>query len=246
MSQAIKLQLGLLAIVISYLIIRLLGISNLNLNLWQQIYWGNFIKNSLLLVITFIVAYLIFNQARLRQKTGPTIIKGSLLKKFLIVVFILGWLAIVTHTIFDSLKILLPFNLLPVYQFADLMDETIAHIFIYVPSTLAIFILNFLEIQRPARRINKKDITIISILSVIIGLVWGLNLSEGNLSLFTSFPLMIIFLITFSFLIKKHKLNLLIRPWLLFSLITASTSTISFAIWNLFFTHQDQLFMVLQ
>lgn len=246
MSQAVKLQLSLFTIILIYVIVRLIGISGINLNLWQQIYWGNFIKNSLILLITYIVAYLIFNQARLRPKTGPTIIKGSILKKALIIIFSFGWLAIVSHTLFDSLKLLLPFKLLSIYQFADLMDETIAHIFIFVPAILAIFILNLLEIQRPARRISKRDTIIISVLSLIIGLVWGLNLSEGNLSLVTSLPLMIAFLIIFILLIKKHQLNLLIRPWLLFSLITAFVSSTSFLVWSLIFSGNTQLFMVLQ
>ncbi len=245
MSQVVKYQLGLLGVIVIYLVIRLLGISNLNLNLWQQIYWGNFIKNSLILLISYTITYKIFNQVRLRPKTGPTIIKGSLLKKALIIVFAFGWLAVVTHTIFDSLKILLPYQLLPIYQFADLMDETIAHIFMFVPVILSLIILNLLEVQRPARRINKKDITIISLLSIFIGLVWGPNLSEGNLSLYTSFPLMLLFLLSFTLLIKKHKLNLLIRPWLLFFLITTSISSIGFLIFNLISPQNSQLFMLL-
>ncbi len=246
-NQAVKFQLGLFTLVIIYYLIRLLGISDINLNLWQLIYWGNFIKDSLMLFIAFLLAYLIFNKVRLSPKSGPTIIKGRTLKQILFSIFILGWLAVVTHTIFDSLKLFLPFNLLPFYQFADLMDETIAHIFIYLPTQLTIIILALLEAQRPSlSRLNKKDLSILITSSTLIGLFWGLNLSEGNLSLVTSLPTMVIYLYFSLFIIKKHKLKLITRPWTLFSLLASLFSIISFSIWSLVYSSSTQLFMTLK
>lgn len=247
MSQPVKFQLGLFSIVIIYFIIRLLGISDLDLNLYQQIYYGNFIKDSLMLFVTFSLSFFIFNKARKLPLTGPTIIKGRILKKLLISIYILGWLAVVSHTIFDSIKILLPLNLLSFYQFAETMDETISHIFIFVPTLITFFILTILEIQRPSlKKITKLDIFLLTTSSLLIGLVWGPNLSEGNLSIITSFPIMIFYLLFSIFIIKKYNLKLRFHPWMLFSLITDITGIISYIIWSLVYSSSTQLFMILK
>jgi hypothetical protein len=247
MNQAVKFQLGLVTIIIVYYLVRLLGISNINFNLWQQIYWGNFIKNSFLLFFTFLLFYQIFNQVRKMPVTGPTIIKGRVLKKILIFVFALGWLAVVTHTIFDSLKILLPLELLPLYQFADLMDETIAHIFIYMPIQLGFIILTLLEVQRPSfSRLTNLDLLILISSSSLTGILWGLNLTEGNYSLFTSLPVVVIYLFFAVFLTTKYKLKLRHQPWAIFSLITSSSVILSFSAWCWIFSNSTQLFTILK
>jgi|GEM_PF-6159654 hypothetical protein len=247
MNQAVKFQLGLGAMVIIYYLVRLLGISDHGLNIWQQIYWGNLIRNSFLLLLTFLLFYQIFNQARKMPITGPTLVKGSLLKKLLFIFFGLGWLAVVTHTIFDSLKILLPLELLPLYQFADLMDETIAHLFMHIPIQLGFFLLTLLEIQRPSSTpLVRKNLVILIISSSLTGLLWGLNLSEGNFSIYFSLPTVIIYLIITTYLIKHFRIKLTNRPWTLYSLITSASIAISFSVWSLIHSSSTQFFSTLK
>jgi len=127
------------------------------------------------------------------------------------------------------------------------MDETISHIFIYVPFTVIFLILSFLEIERPlTKSLKKAEIIFISILSGFMGIFWGLNLTEGRLAFATSFPAMLISLILTLYLIKKHKLNLRTRPWNLTAIILASTSAISLTVWNLIFQSTPELFAILK
>ena len=245
--QAIRYHLILLAIFIAYVIVRLIGISDISLTLWQDIYWGNFVKNSLMLISAFALVYFGFNTVRRQPKIGPRVLSSKKLKLILYPTLILAWSAVVIHAFFDSFKKLLPFKLLPVYQFSDFMDETISHIFIYVPFTVIFLVLSFLEIERPlAKSLKKTEIIFLSILSVLMGIVWGLNLTEGRLAFATSFPAMLISLILTLYLIRKHRLNLRTRPWNLTAIIIASTSSISLTVWNLIFKSTPELFTVLK
>lgn len=245
--QAIKHQLILFALFSIYIIIRLIGISSFPLTLWQNIYWGGLVKNSFLLLTSFTLTYYILDSIRHRPRSGPKIISGKNLKKILYPALVLSWLAVVTHAFFDSLKILLPFKLLPLYQFADLMDETISHIFMFLPILALFFIVTFLEIERPLPKLlGKKAIILLTCLSLLIGIVWGLNLTEGRLAFVTSFPVMLVYLFLTLYLFKKHHLNLSSRPWNLMAIIILTSGSISLTVWNLVFRSTPELFTILQ
>jgi len=242
----IRHQLILFAFFTLFIITRLIDISNIEFTFWQSI-WVFAVKNSLLLVTFIYLTYSILNSIRHQSRTGPQIISGKNLKKTLYPALLLSWLAVAIHTFFEISKILLPFNLLPFYQFADFMDETIAHIFIYVPLIVLVFIITILEIERPLSvNLKKKELTLLSFLSAIAGLFWGLNLTEGRLSLVTSLPAMIICLIIIGRLFIKHRLSFLCRPWSLFAFIAALTGSIAFITWSLIHQSIPEFFTALK
>ena len=247
MKPIIKLNLGLIFLAAAYFFIRLIGISDIPLTIWQQVYYGNVIKNTVFLCISFYLIYYLFNYLRLNPKTGPTIIPARILKTGLIIFLILIWSAIAIHTVFDSLKIILPFNHLPLYIFSELMDETIAHLFMFLPTIGLFYLAALLEIERPLPvKLNFPEKFLIIITGFILGGFWGLNLSEGRLSLITSLPLMIIFAFLIIILRKKYSLKFSFRPWTLFSLIGSVSGSLGFSLWTLFFHSTPELFMVLK
>ncbi|MFH1280279.1 MAG: hypothetical protein ABII08_01540 [Candidatus Beckwithbacteria bacterium] len=247
MSHTLKSQLAFFSIFSIYIIIRFIGISDISLNVFQQIYLGNILKDTILLIALFLLSYTFFNQARNNTKLGPTIIKGSKLKFSLCIFLGLGWLAVIAHLIFDSIKIFLPFEWLSIYKFADLLDETISHVFMYLSAIGLFFVMSMLEIERPlAKKIKNKEITIIIFISLIAGIFWGLNLSEGRLSLITSLPAMIIYLVITVWFLKKYKLSLAIRPWTLMYIIISLFGSITFIIWALIFKSIPEFFNYLK
>jgi|APSaa5957512622_1039677.scaffolds.fasta_scaffold40978_2 hypothetical protein len=247
MSSTFKSQIALLFTFSCYILIRFIGISDISLNVFQEIYFGNVIKDTFLLLALFILSYTFFNAARKNKKTGPTIINGSKLKLSLYIVLFFGWLSVIAHLIFDSIKLFLPFNWLDIYQFADLLDETISHIFLFLSTISSFFIMSLLEIERPlSKAIKKLEINIMFIINLIIGVFWGLNLSEGNLSIFTSLPTMIIFLVIILWLIKKHQLSLTKRPWTLMSVIISLSGSVTYIIWSLMVGLNPQFFSYLK
>lgn len=245
--RAIKHQLIIFGLFIIYIIIRLIDISDISLTLWQDIYWGNFVKDSLLLIGFFTITYFGLNAVRRQPKIGPRIISSKKLKTILYPSLIIAWLAVVIHAFFDSFKKLLPFKLLPFYQFSNFMDETISHVFMYLPFIAIFLILSFLEIERPlTKSLKKTEIIFLSILSGLIGILWGLNLTEGRLAFVTSFPAMLFSLTLILYFIKKHKLNLRIRPWNLTAIITTASGSISLTVWNIIFKSTPELFAILK
>ncbi|MDZ7586366.1 MAG: hypothetical protein U0946_01310, partial [Patescibacteria group bacterium] len=213
MNQIVKLQLVVFAFSCLYFVFRFLGISDLPLTVWQQVFWGNMLKGSFFLTFSLFFVYALFNLLRRHSRSGPTIIAGSTLKIWLCCIVGFWWLAIILHIIFDSAKIIFPLNQFAFYQFSDLLDETISHIFMLVPIVLTSIIGLFLEIERPyPKALRSKEIIIIYIFSVFSGLMWGVNLTEGRLSLITSFPAMLIYLSLNFYLFKKLNLNFKHRP----------------------------------
>lgn len=247
MNQVIKLQLIAFAFFCFYFISRLVVIGNPSLSVWQHIYWGTMIKDSLFLVFSLIFAYSLFNLLRRHQKTGPTIIAGPILKKYLFISLGFGWLAIVLHIIFDSVKVIFPLNQFAFYQFSDFLDETISHIFMLVPIVLISIIGLFLEIERPyPKALKPKEIIIIYIFSVFSGLMWGVNLTEGRLSLLTSFPVMLSYLSLNLYLFNKLKLNFKYRPLSLTYAIIYLIGSVTFIAWGLFFSSFPEFFNYLK
>lgn len=247
MNKVVKFQLIIFLLAVFYIFIRFLGISDIPFTLWQKVYWGNIIKDSFFLAASLILSYAILNIIRHNPKSGPTIIPGKTLKRSLYIVLIFWWLAIVTHMVFDSVKIIIPFPWLNIYQFADLLDETISHIFIYLPLIAISLIGTLLEIERPFKlTITKLETWLICLIAPLAGIAWGLNITEGRLSLVTSFPAMIIFLIIIFYLSFKHNLNWKTRPWSLSFLLIYTFGSLSYLIWGLSFKSFPQLFTVLQ
>jgi len=242
----IRHQLIFFALFALYIITRLISISDIEFTFWQSI-WVFTVKNSFLLITFIYLTYSILNSIRHQSRTGPQIISGKNLKKTFYPMLLLSWLAVIVHTVFEIFKLLLPFKLLPFYQFSDFMDETIAHIFMYVPWIVMVFIITILEIERPfSVNLKKKELTLLGFLGAIIGLLWGLNLTEGRLSLVTSFPVMIIYLIIISRLFVKHRLEVSNRPWNLFAFIAILTGSISFATWSLVYQSIPEFFTTLK
>lgn len=246
MNSVIKQQLFVFSLLLIYIIIRLIGISAIPLSLWQRVYWGNALKNTFLLFSGLSLLFFIINTVRFNARIGPTIIQAKKLKLALFIIVGLGWLATVTQTIFDSLKILLPFKQLFIYQFADLLDETVAHIFLFLPIIAVFFIVSILEIERPLPRpLKRKETILLVCLNAIIGIIWGLNLTEGRLSVVTSLPAMVIYLVLMIYLFSKHHLSWRLRPWNLSLLIISFTGSIGLTGWGLAFRSFPQLFSVL-
>jgi len=242
----IKHQLILFALFSLYIIIRLIGISDIDFTFWQSI-WVFAVKDSLLLLIMIFFTYFILDSIRHRPRIGPRIISGKTLKKILYPALTLSWLAVVIHTFFEAVKILLPFKLLPLYQFADFMDETISHVFMFLPVIIMLFIATFLEIERPLPEVlAKKETIFLSLLSFLSGIIWGLNLTEGRLAFATSLPVMLIYLFSTLYFFKKYNLKLLSRPWNLTVLIVFASGSISLIAWNLIFQSTPELFTILQ
>ncbi|KKS80436.1 MAG: hypothetical protein UV54_C0006G0011 [Candidatus Beckwithbacteria bacterium GW2011_GWA2_43_10] len=247
MNQVVRLQLIAFAFFCLYFVFRFIGNNNVPLTIWQQVYWGNVVKDSFFLVFSLIFVYYLFNLLRRHQKTGPTIIAGSSLKIWLYIVIGFWWLAIVLHIIFDSAKIISPFNQFSFYQFSDLLDETISHIFMYLPFVFASIIGLFLEVERPyPKALSRKETIIIYILSLFSGLMWGVNLTEGRLSLITSFPAMLIYLSLTGYLFKKFKLNFKHRPLGLTYTIFYIFGAAAFGAWGLFFGSFPEFFNYLK
>ena len=247
MNQIVKLQLIAFTCFCLYFVSRFIGISNLSLTVWQQVYWGNVLKDSFFLGLSSMLIYYLFNLLRQRQKNGPTIITSHTLKICLYAVFGFLWLAIVLHLIFDSAKIIFPLNQFAFYRFSDLLDETISHIFMYLPFVLISIISLFLEIERPCPKILTQPETIITyIFSFISGLMWGVNLTEGRLSLITSFPAMLIYLGLIVYLFKKFKLNFKYHPLSLTYTIFYFAGSVAFTGWGLFFGSFPEFFNYLK
>jgi len=204
MNKVVKFQLAIFAVITAYALFRFISISDISLTLWQRIYWGNIIKDSFLLIAYILISYAVFNIIRFNPKTGPAIIKGSILKKSLYFFIAVFWTTMITRMFSDSFKMIFPFNKLKLYQFADLLDETLGHIFLYIPIIAVYFIGTLLEIERPSKKpLFQLETILLFILSVLGGIGWGLNLTEGNFSALTSLPLMILFLIFTAFIFIK-------------------------------------------
>lgn len=247
MNQIVKLQLIAFAFFCLYFIFRLVGLSGLPLTIWQQVYWGNVVKDSFFLAFSLIFAYYLFNLLCRHPKSGPTIISGPTLKICLYLVIGFWWLAIVLHIIFDSAKIIFPLNQFAFYQFSDLLDETISHIFMYLPFVLVSIIGLLLEIERPfPKALSRKETIIIYLFSLIAGLMWGVNLTEGRLSLITSFPAMLIYLSLTGYLFKKFKLNFQHHPLSLVYTVFYLVGAVAFGAWGLFFGSFPEFFNYLK
>lgn len=247
MNQIVKLQLIAFAFFCLYFAFRFIDISNLPLTVWQQVYWGIVLKDSFFLAFSLIFIYYLFNLLRRHPQTGPTIISAAALKTCLYLVIGFWWLAIVLHLIFDSAKIIFPLNQFAFYQFSDLLDETISHIFMYLPFILVSIIGLFLEIERPfPKALAQKETVIIYIFSFISGLMWGVNLTEGRLSLITSFPAMLIYLSLTFYLFKKFRLNFTHHPLSLTYTVFYLFGTVAFAGWGLFFGSFPEFFNYLK
>lgn len=248
MNQIVKFQLiGFTTFFCLYFVIRFIGISDVSLTVWQQVYWGNIMKDSFFLVFSLGFIYYLFNLLRRHKKTGPTIVSGPILKTCLYIVFSFWWLAIVLHLVFDSAKIIFPLNQFAFYQLADLLDETISHIFMYLPFVLASVIGLLLEIERPCpKTLTKKETLTIYFFSTLNGLIWGVNLTEGRLSLITSFPAMLIYLLLTFYLYKKYQLNFKYRPLSLTYTVFYLVGTVAFGAWGLFFGSFPELFNYLK
>jgi len=247
MNQIVKLQLIAFAFFCLYFIFRLVGSSDLPLTIWQHVYWGNAIKDSFFLAFSLIFVYALFNLLRRHPQTGPTIISGPALKTCLYLVIGFWWLAIVLHIIFDSAKIIFPLNQFAFYQFSDLLDETISHIFMYLPFVLVSIIGLFLEIERPfPKALSRQETIIIYIFSLVSGLMWGVNLTEGRLSLITSFPAMLIYLSLTGYLFKKFKLAFKYHPLSLVYTVFYLVGTVAFGAWGLWFGSFPEFFNYLK
>ncbi|MFC1627132.1 hypothetical protein ACFL18_01070 [Patescibacteria group bacterium] len=243
MKSQLKIQLGILLLAVGYFLSRLVNPTTLNWSIWQRVYFGNFIKDTGILALSLLLIYYIFNNIRRNPQIGPTIISAVKIKQVLIFGIILSWLAAINHMIFDSLKIIFPFHHLPLYQFANFLDETISHIFMFLPTIIFISLITFFEIQRPEQqKVSNKETWLIIINSIILGIFWGFNLSEGRLSLYTAFPLMIFYFLFFMFLNKKYQLSLKNLPFSLFGLIGSVSGSISFIVYNLIFKSSTELF----
>jgi len=247
MNKIVKFQLVIFAVITTYAFIRIIGASDISLTFWQKIYWGNVFKDSFLMIIYILIIYAIFNIIRFNPKTGPTIIKGNVLKKTLYFLIAIFWMTVITRMFSDSFKIIFPFNKFKLYQFADLLDETLGHIFLYVPIIAIYFIGTLLEIERPSKKsLAQLEILLIFILSILAGIGWGLNLTEGNFSAFTSLPLMLIFLIFSAFIFIKHKLKLNYRPWSLSFLVIYTFGSLTFISYGLIFKSFPQIFTLIK
>lgn len=237
MNKVVKLLLALIAVSAIYLFLRLTtGLSENNFLIrLNQITIG--------LIFSLFFIYLLFNSLRFNPQKGPTIVNSSKLKKYLYVIVGFWWLAIITWLLSDSFKHTIPFNFLKVYQLANLLDETISHIVMFL--SIITFSLTglLLEIERPfLKAISQKELIIIIFLSIPVGIFWGLNLTEGRLSIFTSLPAMLIYIFLSIYLFLKHKLSFKTRPWSLASTIIYLTGTISFSTWGIVFNSFPEVF----
>jgi len=89
--RAIKYHFILFALFIIFIIVRLIGISDTPLTLWQDIYWGNFVKNSFFLIGASALLYFGFNTVRRQPKAGPRVLSSKALKLILYPTLILAW-----------------------------------------------------------------------------------------------------------------------------------------------------------
>lgn len=247
MNKVVKLQLLIFAFFCLYFIIRLIAVSPLQLSVWQSVYWGNIIKDSFGLLISLVLTYYLFNLLRLNHKTGPSIIQGSQLKFGLFFLLGLWWLAIILHLLFDSVKLILPLSQFDFYHWADFLDETISHIFLYVPVVIVSAIGLLLEVERPSQSgLTKLELIIIAGFGLLAGIMFGLNLTEGRLSLQTSFPAMILYLCLFFYLTIKYRLNLKYYPYGLSYAIVYLFASLSFIFWGLAFHSFPEFFNYLK
>ena len=247
MNKIVKFQLTIFAVITAYALIRFISVSDISLTLWQRIYWGNIIKDSFMLLAYLLISYAVFNIIRFNSTTGPTIIKGAFLKKALYFFIAIFWMTAVTRMFSDSFKMIMPFDKFKLYQFADLLDETLGHIFLYIPIIAVYFIGTLLEIERPSKKpLSQLEIILISLLSILAGIGWGLNLTEGNFSAFTSLPLMLIFLFFTVFIFIKHQLKFNHRPWSLSFLIIYAFGSLTFISYGLIFKSFPQVFTLIK
>jgi hypothetical protein len=246
MNHHLKLQAFTLGLGLVYILMRLFSLLDLPFSPWQQIIFGSYAKDILFLLFCLFLFYAIFNLIRHQPRRGPTLIKGATLKKLLFISLICLWLAIIIHSTFQSLKIALPFTWLAVYRWSEFLDETLAHILMFLPLILLSFVASFLEIERPSpQALTKKELVLMVLLSFIFGIAWGLNLTEGHLSLFTSFPAMLLYLAITLVTVFRYRLSLRPRPWLLFFLISYSAGSLSFIIWGICFRSFPEVFAIL-
>ena len=222
---------------------QLIGIYSPNLSTWSLILWGNVFKDSFLLIILSILFYSYFNYLRYHPKTGITVFKGKYLKTILYILFLTLWLSLIIRMLADSITIALPFTLLSFYKFAVFLDETFSHILSFTSINLIMIVGLFLEIQRPdPKKLSKFELILTTLVAIFSGLFWGIYLTEGRLSLITSFPIMIILLILASFYFTKYKLSFLKHPFSYTGFIISLTSVITFSSWLYLFPPDSQFF----
>ncbi len=247
MNQTIKFNLLILALLVIYLVIRLIGISSIDLNTWQAIYIGNGLKDTLLLILTILLTRSVFVSIKSNPKKGPTIISAKKLKVFLYLCLGLLWTSVAMHTLFDSITIAFPFSLTNLYRFSEFMDETISHLLLFIPMIVIFFTATILEIERPLLlALKNRELLFLGFLSIIMGTFLGLNLTEGALSLITSLPLTIALFTYLMILKRKHHLNFRNWPWGFFSIITSTSASLGLSIWSLSFYSAPQLFTLIK
>ena len=104
-----------------------------------------------------------------------------------------------------------------------------------------------LEIERPVKKlITRLEYFIVISLSIPVGAIFGLSLTEGRLSLFTSFPAILIFTFLTIYLFKKHQLGFKNRPWSLAGVTMGISGSISFSTWGLVFKSLPEFFNYLK
>jgi len=247
MNQIVKAQLLAFFVFGLYYLTRLFGVNYHPASVFDYFFWGILIKDSLFLTFSLIFVYILFNLLRRPKPTGPTIIPAPRLKTALYIVLVFWWLAIVLHILFDPLQLFFPLDQFALYKLANFLDETISHIFLYVPFVLISFIALFLEIERPfIKKLTKIDYLLVWPFSLIGGIMWGLNLTEGRLSQFTSFPVSILYLIVSLFIFKKFQLKYNIRPLSLTLFIFFFAGAITFSFWGLKFHGFPEFFNYLK
>ena len=247
MNQIVKAQLAAFVAFCFYYLIRLIGINYQHSSIINYFFWGILIKDSLFLIFYLILVYILFNLLRRSKKTGPTIIPAPKLKTALYIVLGFFWLSIILHILFDPLQLFFPLNQFLIFKIANFLDETISHIFLLTPFVLTTIIALFLEIERPlTKSLSKIDYLIIWPFSLLGGIMWGLNLTEGRLSLFTSFPLSVLYLIIAFYLFKKFHLKFNIRPLTLTFFIFFLFGAITFSFWGIKFQGFPEFFNYLK
>lgn len=247
LGRALRQQLTLYLVFAVYQVFRLLDISHLPLTLWDRVYWGNIIKDSLLLFATGFLVLVVLRLIRQNPIKGPTVIAASKLKMIAYGLMGLFWLAVVIHTLFDSFKLVFPLTALPAYRFADLMDETVSHIFMFMPLIGILYVITFLEIQRPFKKSLSRFLTLLIVVGNFLGgILMGLNLTEGNLTLYTSWPFLGLLWLSLIYLTLKHRLDLRLRPWSLMVLSGSISAWLAFLAWALVKPGIPQLFSQLK
>lgn len=210
----------------------------------QDLMWQSLIEQFITWTPLLFVYYFLFREIIENPRLQKPIIKEEkLLVPGIFLIFFSGFSAgihsfsqVVEDILKDSKNTFL-------YALSYFFDEYIGHLLLIFLPIIGFFLI-LLECNRKKKKLSRLDNSLLFILGVVNGFLWGITGVEGGSMYIVVIPLVLGFIIYLRRPIKKHYLNINELPYTKYFLIASAAMIVTTIIWvlkNGFFTQPDDL-----